>query len=89
MYSLRVSGQDPVLVFSFVGYTTQEQSVGTQSENATWRDIGAAVGALAGGFLLTSNVQQPVLLFGTLGLIILLFVHMGSFQKMRLLFLRK
>jgi hypothetical protein len=60
------------------------------SENATWRDIGAAVGALAGGFLLTSNFQHEVLLFGTFGLIVLLFMHVGSIQKMReLLFLWK
>lgn len=30
-YSLSVDGQNPVLVFSFVGYSTQEQVVGTQS----------------------------------------------------------
>jgi len=60
------------------------------SENATWRDIGAGVGALAGGFLLTSNFQDFVLLFGGLGLLVLLFIHIGSIQKMReLLFLWK
>ncbi len=60
------------------------------SENATWRDIGAAVGALVGGFLLTTNFQDVVLVFGTVGLLVLLFIHIGSIQKMReLLFLWK
>jgi DHA1 family multidrug resistance protein-like MFS transporter len=59
------------------------------SENATWRDIGAAVGALAGGFLLTSNFQHILLLFGTFGLMVLLSRHIGSVQKMRELLLWK
>jgi DHA1 family multidrug resistance protein-like MFS transporter len=56
------------------------------SENATWRDIGAAAGALAGGFLLTSPYLHNVLSFGTLVLIILFLVHIGSAQRLRKFF---
>jgi MFS transporter, DHA1 family, multidrug resistance protein len=49
--------------------------------NATWRDIGAAVGTLFGGLLLTSAHVEAVLVFGTLVLMILLLAHIGAGKK--------
>jgi MFS family permease len=44
------------------------------SENATWRDIGAALGTLTGGLLLESNLLTEFLVGGTV-LTTLLFIH--------------
>jgi predicted MFS family arabinose efflux permease len=44
------------------------------SENATWRDIGAALGTLTGGLLLESNFLMEFLVGGTL-LMTALFIY--------------
>jgi DHA1 family multidrug resistance protein-like MFS transporter len=46
------------------------------SENATWRDIGAAVGTLIGGFLIMSPYVTYVLLFGIFSLVALTIRHL-------------
>ena len=47
------------------------------SENATWRDIGAALGTLAGGLLLESEFIPLFLLGGTilLGLLFMFYTN--------------
>jgi DHA1 family multidrug resistance protein-like MFS transporter len=45
------------------------------SENATWRDIGAAIGTLIGGFLIVSPYVTYVLLFGIFSLVALVILH--------------
>lgn len=42
------------------------------SDNATWRDIGAAVGTLLGGFLLVTPNLNYILLIATFGLMVVL-----------------
>ncbi|MBI1769568.1 MAG: hypothetical protein HYR67_14465 [Bacteroidetes bacterium] len=51
------------------------------AENATWRDIGAAIGTLTGGLLITSAHLTSVLLILTFGLSLLLLVHIGTARK--------
>jgi MFS family permease len=50
------------------------------AENATWRDVGAAIGTLAGGFLISSSYLTAVLQLGIAAMTILLFVHLGTLQ---------
>lgn len=59
----------------------QINSLASVAENATWRDIGAAIGTLTGGFLIASPYITHTLLFATFGLLILLLVHLGTTQK--------
>ena len=56
------------------------------AENATWRDIGAAIGTLLGGLLISSSNLHAVLLIATLVLLTLLFVHIGTPRKTLKLF---
>ncbi|RAW02092.1 MFS transporter [Pseudochryseolinea flava] len=56
-------------------------SLAAVAENATWRDIGAALGTLLGGFFLTSLYLNAVILITIFVLIILLFIHLGSPRK--------
>jgi MFS transporter, DHA1 family, multidrug resistance protein len=58
----------------------QSHSLAAVAENATWRDIGAAVGTLIGGFMITSDYLTDVLLVVTLTMIILLMIHLRSTQ---------
>lgn len=46
--------------------------------NATWRDIGAAVGTLTGGLLLTSDYLTTILIIAIFSLTLLLIIHLGK-----------
>jgi MFS transporter, DHA1 family, multidrug resistance protein len=80
-----------IMVFSFYGIfsaiTPASASRAHQSplhavaENATWHDIGAAVGTLLGGFLLTSGHLLKILLIATFVLLILFFVQINAAYK--------
>ena len=59
----------------------QAHSLAAVAENATWRDIGAAIGTLLGGFLISSPYLNHVLVFAIFGLLILLLVHLGTAQR--------
>jgi len=59
----------------------QDHALHAVAENATWRDVGAAVGTLAGGLLITSTHLTSVLLIPTFALSLLLLVHLGTMQK--------
>jgi MFS family permease len=63
-----------------------KHSLDAVSENATWRDIGAALGTLAGGLLLESNFITTFLLAGTL-LMTLLFLHYANLMNKALRYL--
>jgi MFS transporter, DHA1 family, multidrug resistance protein len=51
------------------------------TENATWRDIGAAVGTLIGGFLISSEHLNTILAIAIFALMVLLFFHFGTARK--------
>jgi MFS transporter, DHA1 family, multidrug resistance protein len=51
------------------------------AENATWRDLGAAIGTLAGGLLIASPYLSITMLITIFGLAFLLLVHMGTARK--------
>lgn len=51
------------------------------SMNATWRDMGAAVGTLAGGLLITSNHLTTILIIAIFSLVLLFLIHLGTVQK--------
>jgi hypothetical protein len=53
------------------------------AENATWRDLGAALGTLAGGFLIASSYLDATLLIATFMLMALLTIHLGKTQKLK------
>jgi MFS transporter, DHA1 family, multidrug resistance protein len=57
---------------------TNTHSLAAVAENATWRDIGAAVGTLVGGFLISSSYLQNVLQGGIAAMCILLVIHLGT-----------
>jgi MFS family permease len=59
---------------------TDNHSLAEVAENATWRDIGAALGTLIGGFLISSPYLTGVLQFGIAAMSILLLVHLGTAQ---------
>ena len=60
------------------------------AENATWKDMGAAVGTLVGGLLLSSDYLTTILLFTIFSLVVLLLIHVGTTQKvLKLLYLWK
>lgn len=75
-----------VIVFTFYGVNAaitpgsasnaSTHSLAAVAENATWRDIGAAIGTLIGGFLITSEYLQTILVLAIFVLVVLLFVHM-------------
>jgi hypothetical protein len=56
-------------------------SLAAVAENATWRDIGAAVGTLVGGFLISSQYLDTVLAVAIFALIVLLLFHLGTARK--------
>lgn len=51
------------------------------AENATWRDVGAAIGTLVGGILLTSDYLTTILIFAIFSLTLLLLIHLDTTQK--------
>lgn len=68
----------------------EPHALSAMAENATWRDIGAAIGTLTGGVLLTSDYLTTILVSGIFILVLLLFVHLGTAQKaIKLLYLWK
>jgi predicted MFS family arabinose efflux permease len=77
-----------VIVFTFYSITAaitpgtasrnQRHSLSAVAENATWRDIGAAVGTLVGGVLINSPYLTDILLIVIFVLMILLFIHVGA-----------
>jgi predicted MFS family arabinose efflux permease len=68
----------------------QSHAISAVSVNATWRDIGAAVGTLAGGVLLTSDYLTTILIIAIFSLVLLLLIHLGTVQKsLKLLYLWK
>jgi DHA1 family multidrug resistance protein-like MFS transporter len=58
--------------------TNSENSIASVAENATWRDIGAALGTLIGGFLISSAYITGILQFGVVVMIILLLVRLET-----------
>jgi len=56
-------------------------SLSAVAENATWRDLGAAVGTLLGGFLIASRYLDTTLLIATFILVVLLLTHLSKKQK--------
>ncbi|HYG02805.1 MAG TPA: hypothetical protein VD927_10195 [Chryseosolibacter sp.] len=54
---------------------TKNGSLFSVAENATWRDVGAAVGTLAGGFLLNASSLKIILFVATIVLAILFALH--------------
>lgn len=56
-------------------------SLAAVAENATWRDIGAAVGTLIGGFLISSQYLNTILCVAIFALILLLFFNLGPARK--------
>src|SRR5690606_4394737 len=66
------------------GYVSLDQvhPLASVAANATWRDIGAALGTLAGGLLLSSSsFLKPMLIFGIFGMAILFLFHWGIAQR--------
>lgn len=89
-----------IIVFSFYSIQSaltpgsaskgQSHALAAVAENVTWRDIGAAVGTLLGGFLINSSHLTYVLLIANFALLILFLVHLGTTQKaFKLLYLWK
>jgi MFS transporter, DHA1 family, multidrug resistance protein len=84
-------GTGAVIVFTFYsinaavtpGSATKgdSHSLAAVAENATWRDIGAAVGTLIGGFLISSPYLNTVLSVAIFALIVLLLFHLGTARK--------
>ena len=58
-----------------------KHSLEAVSENATWRDIGAALGTLTGGLLLESNLIMAFLMGGTLLMSVLFIWYTGVMNK--------
>jgi MFS transporter, DHA1 family, multidrug resistance protein len=83
-------GTGAVMVFTFYSINsaitpgsaskTSSHSLAAVAENATWRDIGAAVGTLVAGLLISSSYLDEVLLSGIAAMIILLFIHLGTMK---------
>jgi len=89
-------GTGAVIVFTFYSINSavtpgsassgESHSLAAVAENATWRDVGAAVGTLFGGFLISSQYLNTVMLVSFFALIILLFIHFGSAGRVTKLF---
>jgi len=77
-----------VMVFTFYGVNVaitpgsvargKSHSLAAVAENATWRDIGAALGTLIGGFVLTSKGLPVTLATGVFALTVLLVIYIGK-----------
>jgi hypothetical protein len=59
----------------------QTHALGAVAANATWRDIGAALGTLIGGFLITSPYLTPIFFIAIFGLVFLLLKHLKKTRK--------
>lgn len=60
------------------------------AENATWRDLGAALGTLGGGLFLTTEYLTTILIFAIFSLVLLFLIHLGTARKaLKLLYLWK
>jgi MFS family permease len=62
----------------------QENRLKAIAANTTWRDLGSASGALAGGALLQVSSLQPFLFFASLAIVISLIIHLarsGQFKQ--------
>jgi MFS family permease len=80
-----------IVVFTFYsvvaaitpGYVSQQQThpLSAVAANATWRDIGAVLGTLIGGLLLTTHYLHELLIFSIFSLMLLLFIHLGTAQR--------
>lgn len=89
-------GTGAVIVFTFYSINSavtpgsassgKSHSLAAVAENATWRDVGAAVGTLLGGLLISSEYLNTVMLVSVFALIILLFIHFGSAGRVTKLF---
>ena len=93
-------GTGAVIVFTFYSVNAaitpgsvskgNGHTLGAVAENATWRDIGAAVGTLIGGFLITSSHLNIVLQVATFAMAVLFLVHVGNSREvLKQLFLWK
>ena len=79
-------GTGAIVVFTFYSLNSavtpgsvssgKSHSLAAVAENATWRDLGAAFGTLLGGFLISSQYLNTVILISIFALVILLFVHL-------------
>lgn len=89
-------GTGAVIVFTFYSINSavtpgsassgKSHSLAAVAENATWRDVGAAVGTLLGGLLISSQYLNTVMLVSVFALIILLFIHFGRAGRVTKLF---
>jgi len=80
-----------IIIFSFYSIQSaitpgsvsqgQSHSLAAVAENATWRDIGAAVGTLLGGILIASPFLIQTLLIATFGIVVLFLFHLGTIQR--------
>ena len=85
-----------VIVFAFYSINSavtpgsaskkNSHSLAGVAENATWRDIGSAVGTLIGGFLITSPHVNNVLIVAIFAMTLLLLIHLGVTQRALKLF---
>jgi MFS transporter, DHA1 family, multidrug resistance protein len=88
--SLGMIGSGAAIVFTFYSINsaiapgsaskTNSHSLAGVAENATWRDIGAAFGTLAGGVLISSPYLTEALQSGIAIMTILLLMHLGTMQ---------
>ena len=61
-------------------------SLSAVAVNATWRDMGAAIGTVAGGFLITTSYLPVTMLIAIFGLTFLLLIRLGTARKALKLF---
>jgi DHA1 family multidrug resistance protein-like MFS transporter len=83
-------GAGAVIVFTFYSINsaitpgsaskTNSHSLAGVAENSTWRDIGAALGTLIGGLLISSTYLDKILLSGIAAMIILFLIHLGTIK---------
>jgi predicted MFS family arabinose efflux permease len=81
-------GTGVTIVFTFYGINAaitpgsaskgNGHTLAAVAENATWRDIGAAVGTLIGGVLISSVYLDAVLQLAIFVMTVLLFVHLAN-----------
>lgn len=84
-------GTGAVIVFTFYsinaavtpGSATKgdSHSLAAVAENATWRDICAAVGTLIGGLLISSHYLNMVLAVAIFAVVVLLLFHLGTARR--------
>lgn len=92
-------GTGAVIVFTFYSINSaitpgsaarSNHSLAAIAENATWRDIGAAIGTLLGGVLISSQYLSTVLAVAVLIMVSLLMAHLGaSWKAFKLFYLWK